>query len=128
MAKLTQEVLTAIEKTKPTCIATASSDGIPNLIYVTYVKAAGDDMLVVADNKFNKTRQNLDTNPRMSVTVLDPDTMKSYQIKCTAECVTEGERYDSVVKWVHVKHPQLTPKAAFYLTVDEVYSGADRIA
>ncbi|WP_020610826.1 pyridoxamine 5'-phosphate oxidase family protein [Sediminispirochaeta bajacaliforniensis] len=128
MAKLTQEVLTAIEKTKPTCIATASSDGIPNLIYVTYVKAAGDDMLVVADNKFNKTRKNLDSNPHMSVAVLDPDTMKSYQIKCTAECVTEGERYDSVVKWVHVKHPQLTPKAAFYLTVDEVYSGADRIA
>ncbi len=128
MPKLTEEVLAAIEKTMPTCLATASPEGEPNLIYVTFIKASDGDTLVVADNKFNKTRANLDVNPRMSVVVFDPDARKSYQMKCRAECVTEGERYESVVDWVQAKRPEMTPKAAFYLSVEEVWSGAERIS
>ena len=82
MARITDEVFTALKKTAPTCIATASPEGIPNLVYVTYIKAVDDETLVVADNKFDKTRKNLDTNPVMSVAVLDPDTRKAYQLKC----------------------------------------------
>lgn len=128
MAKLPQEVLTAMEKTMPVCIASASADGIPNLIYVTYLKALDEQTVVVADNKFVKTRANLDSNPWLSFTVLDPDTKKSYQVKGRTECFTEGDKYRKVVDWVHLKHPDMTPKAAFYLSVDEVYSGADRLA
>ncbi len=128
MPKLTDEVLKAVEKTMPTCIASASSDGIPNIVYVTYIKAVDNETLVVADNKFEKTRKNLDENPRLSVVVLDPDTKKAYQIKCRSECVTDGDRYNKVVDWVHINHPQMTPKAAFYLKVDEVYCGAERLA
>ncbi|WP_319561987.1 pyridoxamine 5'-phosphate oxidase family protein [Marispirochaeta sp.] len=128
MAKLPPEVLTAIEKTNPTCIATSSADGVPNIVYVTYVKAVDDQTMVVADNKFQKTRQNLDENPRLSVVVLDPDTKKSYQIKGKVDCAADGARYQEVVDWVHVNHPQLTPKAAFYMNVEEVYSGADRLS
>ena len=128
MPKLTEEVLAAIEKTTPTCIATASPDGFPNIVYVTYIKAVDKDTLVVADNKFDKTRRNLDANPCMSVVVFDPDERKSYQMKCRAECVAEGERFHGVVDWVHADHPQMTPKAAFFLTVEEVYCGPDRLS
>ncbi len=128
MSVLAPEVLTALEKTMPICIATADGSGNPNLIYVTYLKAVDDKTLVVADNKFDKTRKNLDRNPRMSVVVLDPDTRKAYQIKCRAECVEEGSRFSDVVDWVHVKHPQLEPRAAFYLHAEEVYCGAERLA
>ena len=128
MARLSAEVQAAMKKTMPTCIATASSDGVPNLVYVTYVKAVGDNTVVVADNKFDKTRSNLDSNPWLTVTVLDPDTKKAYQIKGKTECYTEGEKYTDVVDWVHVNHPQMTPKAAFYMSVDEVYCGAERLA
>ncbi len=128
MVKLSAEVLTAIEKTKPTCIATADKNGVPNLVYVTYIKAVDDKTLVVADNKFVKTRSNLDSNPVMSVVVLDPDTKKAYQIKCSAECVTEGIGYDEVADWVHENRPEMTPNAAFYLKPFEIYCGAERLA
>ena len=128
MPKLTDAVLTAIKKTVPACVATASADGIPNIVYVTFIKAVDGDSLVVADNKFDKTRSNLDANPRMSVVVLDPEAKKAYQMKCRAECVTQGDRYDRVVDWVREKRPEMTPKAAFYLSVDEVYCGAERLA
>jgi uncharacterized protein len=49
-------------------------------------------------------------------------------VKGRTECFTEGDKYRKVVDWVHLKHPDMTPKAAFYLSVDEVYSGADRLA
>ena len=127
MAKLTDEIRIAIEKTQPTCLATSDPSGVPNLIYVSYIRIVNEETLVVADNKFEKTRKNLDSNPRMSVTVLDPDTRKAFQLKCITECVTEGHRYNEIVDWVHEKHPDMTPKAAFYLKIDEIYSGADKL-
>jgi len=125
---MNENVMKAMEKSIPACIATASAEGNPNIVYVTYIKAIDEKTLVVADNKFEKTRANLNSNPRLSVVVLDPDTHKSYQIKCSAQCYMEGDKYNEVVNWVHVKHPQMTPKAAFYLNVEEVYSGAERLA
>ncbi|OQY33051.1 MAG: pyridoxamine 5'-phosphate oxidase [Spirochaetaceae bacterium 4572_59] len=128
MAKLSTEVQVAIKKTMPTCIATASKDGVPNVVYITYLKALDDETILIADNKFDKTRKNLDDNPVLSFTVLDPDTKKSYQIKGKMECATEGQKYTDAVEWVHTNHPQLTPKAAFYMNVEEVYCGAERLA
>lgn len=90
MVKLPTEVQRAIEKTMPTCIATASAEGIPNIVYVTYLKMVDENTVVIADNKFDKTRKNLDANPRISFTVLDPDSKKSYQVKGRTECVSRG--------------------------------------
>ncbi|QEN07589.1 pyridoxamine 5'-phosphate oxidase [Oceanispirochaeta crateris] len=128
MAKLSSEVQEAIKKTLPYNIATASADGVPNLIYITYLKILDDETVVIADNKFDKTRKNLNSNPFISFTVLDKDTNKAYQIKGKVECVTKGKKYDDVVEWVHIQHPQMTPKAAFYVSVQEVYAGAEKLA
>ena len=128
MAKMTAEVLTAFEKTNPICIATASAEGNPNIIYMGYVKALDEDTIILADNKFAKTGKNLKSNPRVSVVVMDPDTRKAYQMKGKVEQYLDGEKYTSVVDWVHVNHPHMTPKAAYYMNVEEVYCGAERLA
>lgn len=128
MAKLPEEVKATIDKAATVCIATADKSSVPNVIYVTYLKYLDDETVVIADNKFVKTRENLDNNPKMSFVVMDSDTRKAYQVKGCAECHTEGDKYRSVVDWVHVNHPQMTPKAAFYMQVEEVYCGAERIA
>ena len=78
MAKLSSEVKKAIEKTMPYNIATASAEGIPNLIYITYLKVLDDETVIIADNKFDKTRKNLDVNPYLSFTVMDADENKAY--------------------------------------------------
>ena len=128
MAKLTEEVKTAILKNNQVCIATADKNCVPNIVYINYLKAADDETIVVADNKFDKTRKNLDSNPVLSFAVLDKDTKKAYQIKGRVKCVTEGPEYDSVIEWVHEERPPLTPKAAFYLKVEEIYCGSERLA
>ncbi len=128
MPKLPDEVKAAIDKATLYCIATADNNAVSNVIYVSYLKYLDDETIVVADNKFFKTRANIDSNKKMAFVVLDADTRKSYQVKGIVEIYTEGEKYQSVVKWVHIKHPEMTPKAAMYLQVDEVYCGSERLA
>jgi uncharacterized protein len=127
MSKLSSEVLSAIEKTMPYCIATASPEAKFNLVYITYLKVLDENTVLIADNKFKKTRKNLDANPQASFVVMDPDTKKAYQIKGPLKCYTEGSIYQETVDWVHVNHPQMTPKAAFIMDVEEVYNGAERL-
>jgi uncharacterized protein len=128
MAILPDAVKTAIDKATTVCVATADSNAVANVVYVSYLKYLDDETIVIADNKFSKTRSNLDNNPQLSFVVLDLDTKKSYQIKGSVECFTDGDIYQSVVDWVHLKKPELTPKAAFYMRVEEVFFGAEKIA
>ncbi len=128
MAKLPKEVKTAIDKAATACVATADSNAIANVIYVSYLKYLDDETIVIADNKFGKTRENLGDNPKLAFVVLDADTKKAYQVKGTVERYSEGNKYQSVVDWVHIKHPETTPKAAFYVQVEEVYCGIEQIA
>lgn len=128
MAKLIPEIKTAMEKTNPVCIATADKNGTPNIVYVTFLKAYDDETILIADNKFSKTGINLKSNPVLSFVVLDPDARKAYQVKGKAEYITEGEKYDYAVEWVHGLRPELTPKAGVYVSVDEIYCGAEKLA
>ena len=128
MAKLPEEVKTAIDKAANVCVATTDAQAVANVIYVSYLKYQDDETIIIADNKFDKTRQNLNTNSKLSFVVLDTDTKKSYQVKGTVTSYSEGEQYQSVVDWVHVKHPQTTPFAALYVEVEEVFCGSEKIS
>ena len=128
MAKLLPEVITAIEKTSPVCISTSNKEGIPNIVYVTFLKPYDDETIVIADNKFCKTLENLKTNPVLSFVVLDKDVKKSYQVKGKVEYVTEGEKFDYTFKWVKEKRPDLNPKGAAFISVEEIFSGAEKLA
>ena len=79
MVKIPQEVKIAIDKTNPICIATVNNEYIPNIIYVTFLKCKSDTTVVIADNKLEKTKNNILSNSNLSFVVFDPETKKSYQ-------------------------------------------------
>jgi predicted pyridoxine 5'-phosphate oxidase superfamily flavin-nucleotide-binding protein len=128
VARLTDELLDVLGALHVFPVATATPDGKPNLIYVAFLRAIDDDTLEIADNRFFKTRQNLEANPTMSVTFWSPEKTGCYQVKGRAELITEGPIYDACVDWVHQRSDKLTPKAAVRLHVEEIFSGAERIA
>ena len=124
MAALPQNVREAWEgREGPVILATVSELGVPNIIYVTCVSAFGDDKLVVADNYFEKTRKNLLSNPKGSILFITKDN-KAYQVKGTLSYHTEGEIFDDMKTWNPEKHPG---HAAAALTVEEVYSGVEKL-
>ncbi len=113
-------------------IATADLAGKPNLIYVKFLKVYNDRQLLIANNKFFKTQKNLAANPKMSVLVLDKETGKSYQLKGGTETHGDGSVFEDCAKWVgeeRIKEskPEMVPKAAVVLSVEEIYCGAKKI-
>jgi uncharacterized protein len=128
MPKLTPEVLGMIRALNVFPVATATPDGVPNLIYIAFLRVIDDETLEIADNQFDKTRRNLEQNPVMSLTFWSPERTGCYQVKGRAEIITGGPLYQNCVNWVHSQNTKLTPKAAVRLHVTEIYAGAERLA
>ena len=127
MIKIPEEVKIAIDKTNPICVATVNNEYMPNIIYVSFLKYINDATVVIADNKLVKTKNNVLSNSNLSFVVLDPETKKAYQLKGKAEYIQKGEKYQNVCDWVQEKRPDLNPKGALYITINEIFSGDKKI-
>jgi len=123
MAKLPEAVEKAIDKQDVFPIATCSSEGVSNVVYVAYLKTIDDETVLIADNYFDKTRSNILSNPKMSFAVRDKD-KGSFQIKGSVERLTDGPVFEEMQKWVNNSLPRV---AAIVLHVEEVYNGAKRL-
>jgi hypothetical protein len=103
-------------------VATATPDGVPNVTPKGTVKVLDDQHVIFADLFSLKTRQNLEQNPKVAVTVIDPPTHKGYQIKGTAELISSGPLYDQVAAELKAAMPTLPPpKYAVKIGVESVY-------
>jgi hypothetical protein len=65
----------------PGVIATADRDGVPNVSYISQVHLIDRDHVALSCQFFNKTRQNLDENPRATVELYDPLTFEAYRMR-----------------------------------------------
>ena len=123
MAKLPEVVKEAIDKQDVFPIATCSSEGVSNVVYVTYLKTMDDETVLIADNYFDKTRSNILSNPKMAFVVRDKD-KGSFQVKGSVERLTDGPIFKEMQEWVRDDLPRA---AAVVLHVEEVYNGAKRL-
>ncbi|HVX31898.1 MAG TPA: GAF domain-containing protein [Solirubrobacterales bacterium] len=64
----------------PSPFATCSPDGVPNVTYMSVVQYVDSDRVALSRQFFNKTRANLDANPRGMVRVVDPTTLAQYDL------------------------------------------------
>ena len=65
-------IMNCFEGLVPAVIATASSDGTPNVTHLSKVHYVDDDHVALSNQFFSKTMRNLAENPRASVEVVDP--------------------------------------------------------
>jgi len=103
--------------------STVDAKGVPNSIYATCVNLHGDDKIVIADNYFVKTLQNITSGSRGGVLFMDGD-KKSYQVKGRIEYLTSGPIYEEMKRWNPANHPG---RAAVVVNVEEVYAGSERL-
>lgn len=64
----------------PAVVATASSDGTPNVTYLSCVRMVDDERVALSNQFFSKTQRNLAENPRASVLVIDPTTYDEHRL------------------------------------------------
>ena len=104
-------------------LTTVSSDGIANSIYATCVSKYDEETIIVADNYFDKTKQNITAGGKGVILFITGDN-KAYQIKGPIEYCTDGPIYDDMKAWNDPKHPG---HAAVAVKVEEVYKGAEKL-
>ena len=81
----------------PSLIATVDGRGVPNITYVSQVYYLDEQHVALSCQFFNKTRRNLDENPRACVEMLDPLTMQAYRIRLTfLRSETQGPLFDTM--------------------------------
>ena len=124
MPVLTDTIKAAWENREgPAVLTTVDRNGNPNSIYVTCVLLYGDDSIAIADNYFNKTRDNICSGSRGSFLFITRE-RKAFQIKGTIEYQKTGDIQEYLKNCLDAKYPV---HAAAVLRVEEAYSGAERI-
>jgi len=107
----------------PVVLTTVGADGQPNAIYVGSVRPYGDDLMVIADNYFHKTRANLHAGSKGALLFLTKE-HKSYQLKGSFTYHTAGPLFDDMKTWNPAKHPGV---AAAVLKVETIFCGAEQL-
>ncbi|WP_321421525.1 pyridoxamine 5'-phosphate oxidase family protein [uncultured Methanobacterium sp.] len=117
---MTEEMMDAIEKDL-VFLATASSEGIPNVVPIGFARPIDNGSILIADNYMNKTRKNIEENPNVAIVTKDAQ-KNPYQFKGTAEIFDSGKIFDEVVEWAQNVMTKLNPKAAIVVKLTEIYS------
>ncbi len=124
MAVLPEKVRKAWEDREGAVVlTTVNPQGVPNSIYATCVAKFDEETLVVADNYFHKTRENILSGSKGSLLFITKRG-EAYQIKGTLTYCREGAMFDDMKRWNPTKHPG---HAAAALHVEEVYAGGERL-
>ncbi len=124
MDSLPEEVCRAWEKRSGAVVfTTVDGNKIPNSIYATCVGLYQNSRIVVADNYFCKTRENI-RNGSTGAVLFITDTGKAYQVKGEIEYHEKGVFFDFMKEWNPEKHPG---HAAAVIVPREVYSGAKKL-
>ena len=121
MAKLTQDILDQMKNQKVYALATASKDGVPNVVPVGMLIPKEDGTIWIIDNYFGKTIANMEENPKAAFYVWNPECKESWQVKGTLTIEDSGADYEAAVAFAHSIKEIFPAKHLVKMTVDEVY-------
>lgn len=124
MPALPEAVIKAwTDRKGPVVLSTVDANGTPNAVYASCVSRFGEDLFVVANNFFNKTKKNIEAGSKGSLLFITSED-KSFQIKGHFEYRAEGPLFEDMKKW----NPERLPgHAAAAVKAEEVYSGAEKL-
>jgi len=125
MSALPKKVSKAWDERKgPVIFTTVDENGVPNAIYATCVNKLDEETIVIADNFFDKTRNNILAGSKGSILFITNEG-KSFQVKGTIEYHKEGNIFKDMKTWNPKQHPG---NAATALKVEKVYSGSEKLS
>lgn len=98
------------------------ANGEPNVVPVAFKDVTEDGRLLVGDVFLKTTLENLNANDgKIAVSVYNAETLEGYQIKGTAEYLTEGEVVNAFKQAVESMFKgAATAKGALVITPDKV--------
>jgi uncharacterized protein len=119
MVILTQEIKESLRGTKTAFLATSSKNGIPNVVPIAAFKVLDDGTMLISDQFFNKTLQNMKDNPTIALSWWGDK--GGFQIKGTVTIHTNDEIFGQNVAWMKEAWPNFVPKSAVNVMITDVY-------
>ena len=124
MSALPQAFLDAWQQREERMIlTTVNTNGEPNAIWVLCVKKLDDQRILIANNSFHKTLENIHSGSTGALLFIAPQ-REAYQIKGTLEYFTEGPVYEDMKTWLDAKFAGV---GALILNIKSIYYGADKV-
>ena len=120
MVTLTQEIKESLQGTKISFLATSSKKGIPNVVPIAAFRLWDDGTMLISDQYFNKTLQNMVENPEIALTWWGDK--GGFQIKGTVTIHTDDEIFRQNVAWMKEGWPKFLPKSAVLVKITGVYA------
>lgn len=103
-------------------LATASKDGVPNVVPIGFLWVANDDELWVIDNYLNKTLANIKENPVAAVYAIGGESKhEAVQLKGKCSYETSGSDYEEAKKMAHKANPGFPAKGLLKIKVSDAY-------
>lgn len=120
MSKLTQEMRDMIA-TQQCFHATVSKDGIPNNAPKRSTRVLDDENLIFSEGTGGTKLQNILDGSKVSVAVVNRETLDGYRFLGTPEVLTEGPVYDRSAE-MSLKAGMPKPKAVILVHIEEIHS------
>jgi predicted pyridoxine 5'-phosphate oxidase superfamily flavin-nucleotide-binding protein len=99
-------------------VATADREGTPNSAPKLLLKTEGKAVYCV-DYSFGKTAQNLEVNPKVSLSFIDLHSLFGYKLDGTVEIIEKGALFDECLKELRERQIELTAERL----VDGMHAG-----
>ena len=116
------DVSSCFQGVVPSLIATVDGHGVPNITYVSQVYYLDERHVALSCQFFNKTRRNLDENPRACVEMLDPLTLQAYRIRLTfLRSENQGPLFDTMSARIEAIASATGMKGIFRLIAADVF-------
>lgn len=121
MVSLTPEMIEAFHALKVFPMATASKDGIPNVVPMASVWLIDPETIWIGDNFMHKTLKNVLENPRAAIYVYGSGAKGCFQIKGDVTIKTSGAEHSKMAEMIHEKKPNLSAKSLIILKITSVF-------
>lgn len=122
MGILPDEIKAAMQGVIPSHVVTCSHDGTPNASAISQVYYVDADHVALSHQFFNKTKRNLEENPRAMAWVISPETFEAWDLDLEfVRSDTSGPIFDIMEMQLEAIASMVGMKGIFKLQAADVF-------
>ena len=122
MAKLPDEIKAAMQGVIPSHVVTCSADGTPNASALSQVYYVDADHVALSHQFFNKTKRNVQENPKAVVWLIHPESFDTWDLELEFEhSETSGPIFDAMDMQIEAIASMVGMKGIFKLKAADIF-------